>query len=67
VNQCVSAVRAVEMPVSVCLRRSCSLVTQAGGSLMFVRLALKVVMQNDGEIVDVNLLHVPYFKKLSLD
>jgi hypothetical protein len=34
---------------------------------MFVRLALKVVMQNDGEIVDVNLLHVPYFKKLSLD
>jgi hypothetical protein len=31
VDQCVSAVRAVEVPVLVCLRSSCSHVTEVGG------------------------------------
>jgi hypothetical protein len=31
---------------------------------MFVRLALKVFIQNDGDFVDVNPFHMPYFKKL---
>jgi len=29
---------------------------------MFVRLALKVFMQNDGDFVEINPSHVPYFK-----
>ena len=33
---------------------------------MFVRLALKVFIQNGGDFVDENHLHVPYFKKLTL-
>ena len=53
VDQCVSAIRAVEVPVLVCLRSSCSHVTE----VKFVRLALKVVMQNDRGFVDVILLH----------
>ena len=31
VDQCVSVVRAVEVPVLVCLRGSCSHVTEVGG------------------------------------
>jgi hypothetical protein len=31
VDQCVSAFRAVEVPVLVCLRRSCNHVTEVGG------------------------------------
>ena len=34
---------------------------------MCVRLALKVVMQFDGDFVDVHLSHESYFKKLTLD
>jgi hypothetical protein len=50
--ECVSAVRAVEVPVLVCLRSSCSYVTE----VMFVRFVLKVVTQNDRDFVDVLLL-----------
>ena len=56
VDQCVSAVRAVEVPVLVCL---CSIwyhVTEVGGAVRFVRLALKVAMRNDRDFVDVILL-----------
>ena len=57
VDQCVSAVRAVEVPVLVCLRSSYNHVTVVGGAVRFVRLALKVVVQNDGDIVDIILLY----------
>jgi hypothetical protein len=52
----VFVIGAVEAPVFVCKRSSCSHVIQIGGSLRFVRLELKVVMQNDGDFVDVILL-----------
>jgi hypothetical protein len=55
VDQCGSAVRVAEVPVLVCLRSSCNHVTEVGGGIRFVRLALKVV-QNDGDFVDVTLL-----------
>jgi hypothetical protein len=60
VNQCVSAFRAVEVPVLVCLRSSCNGVTEVGGrrAVRFVRLALKVVMQNDGDFVNIILLYL---------
>jgi len=32
-------------------------VTVVGGAVRFVRLALKVVVQNDGDIVDIILLY----------
>ena len=57
VDQRVSAVRKVEVPVLVCLRSSCRHVTEVGGAVRFVRLALKVVVQNDGNFVDVTLLY----------
>jgi hypothetical protein len=47
VDQCVSAVSAVEVPVLVCLRGSCNHVTSRK-TVKFVRLALRVVMQNEG-------------------
>ena len=52
----VSAVRAVGVTVLVCLRSSCCHVTEVGGAVGFVRLALKVVMQNDGECADILLI-----------
>jgi hypothetical protein len=55
VDQCFSAVRAVEEPVVVCLHSSCSHVT-GRRTVRFVRLVLKGVMQNDGHFVDVILL-----------
>jgi len=51
----VFVIGAVEAPVFVCKRSSCSHATQIW-SLRFVRLELKVVMQNDGDNVDVILL-----------
>jgi hypothetical protein len=56
VDQCVSVARAVEVPVLVCLRSSCSHVTEVGGAVRLVRLALMVVVQNDGDFVEVTLL-----------
>jgi hypothetical protein len=49
----VSAVRAVEVPVLVCFLSGCSNVTEVGGTVGFVRLALKVVMGNNGDFVEV--------------
>ena len=40
----------------VCLRSCCSHVTVVGGALGFVRLALKVVTQNNEHIVAVTLV-----------
>ena len=57
VDQCVSAVRVVEVPAFVYLRSSCSHVTEVGGGVRFVRLELKVIMQSDGDFVDVILVH----------
>jgi hypothetical protein len=37
-------------------------VTTAGGPLRFVRLALKNVIQNDGDFVEVILLYTVFFK-----
>ena len=56
VDQCVSAVRAVELPVLVCIRSGCSHVTE-GGAVRFVKLALKVIMENDEHFKDVILLY----------
>jgi hypothetical protein len=57
VDQCVSAIIAVEVAVFVCLRSSCNHVT-GRIALRFVRLALKVVMQNSGDFMDIILLHL---------
>jgi hypothetical protein len=57
VDQRVSAVRAVEVPVLVSLRNSCNHVT-GRRSVWIVRLALKVVIQNDRDFVDVILLYI---------
>jgi hypothetical protein len=56
VDQCVFAVRVVEVPVLVCLRSSCSHVT-GRRVVRIVILALKVVMQDDGDFVNVILLY----------
>jgi len=58
VDQCVSAVGVVVVPVLVCLRSSCCHVTEVGGAVGFVRLALKVTVQNYWESVDVISLHI---------
>jgi len=50
-----SAFRAAEVPVFVCLRSSCSHVTEV--SVSFVRLALNAVVQNDGDFMDLILLY----------
>ena len=56
VDRCVCTVRAVDVPLLVCVRSSCDHVIGVGGAVRFVRLALKVVVQNDGDFVDVILL-----------
>ena len=53
--QCVSAVRALDVPVLVCLRSSSDHVTDRS-SVRLVRLVLKIVMQNDGDFVELILL-----------
>ena len=55
-NLRLSANGEVKVPVFVYLRSSCNHVSDLRGPLKFVRLALKVVTQNDGDIVDVILL-----------
>ena len=57
VDQCVSAVRALEMPVLVCLRSSCSHVTCRRG-VRLVRLATMFGMKNDRATMEVILLHM---------
>jgi len=47
----------VELPVLVCLRSNCNHVTEVGGALRFVGLALKAVIQNDGDFVEVIQLY----------
>ena len=57
VDQCVSVVWMVDAPVLVCLRRRCNHMTKwVTRTEKFARFALKVVMQNDGDFVDVNPL-----------
>ena len=51
VDQCVSAITAVEIPVFFCLRNSCNHVTNCRRTVRILRLALKVVLQNYGEFV----------------
>jgi hypothetical protein len=48
VDQCVSAVRAVEVPGLVCLRSSYIHVTEVGGTYGMLRLALKVLCKLGG-------------------
>ena len=55
-NLCLSANGEVKVPVFVYLRSSCNHASDLQGPLKFVRLALKVVTQNDGDIEDVILL-----------
>jgi len=56
VDQCVSAVRAVDLAVLVCLRNGCGHVTGGRRAVVFVKLALKVVMRNEGDFMTVILL-----------
>jgi hypothetical protein len=51
VGQCVSAVRAMEVLVFVCLRSSCDHVTEVFKGLRFMRLALKVATEKEAEFV----------------
>jgi hypothetical protein len=51
VDQCVSIVRALQVPVS-----SAHVVATVKRAVSLVRLALKVITQNDGGFVDVILL-----------
>ena len=46
VDQCVSAIRAVEMPVFFCLRSNCNHVTELGGPLRFVDVVLVYVARS---------------------
>ena len=46
----------LEVAVLVCLRSSCSFVSEGGKTVGFERLALNVVMQYDGDFVDVLVL-----------
>jgi hypothetical protein len=63
VNQCVSAVRAAEMPIFACSRSSCNR-DWGRRTVSFVRQALKLVMQNDGDFVDVTLIYINVQKLL---
>ena len=56
VEQCVPAIRAVEVPVLVCLHSSCNHVT-SGRAVKFVSLALKGLLKNEGDLVDVTMLY----------
>ena len=57
VDQCVSALRVALVPVLFCLHSSCVPVADGGGTVKFVNLALKVVVQSDKDFVDVILLY----------
>ena len=63
VNPCVSAVIAAEVPVFVCLRSSCNR-DWGRKTVSFVRHALKLVMQNDVNYVDVTLIYLNIQKVL---
>jgi len=61
-DQCVVPFRVMKVPVFFCLRSRCNHVTEVGG------LAIKIVMQNDGDFVDVILLYINLplgFKRLN--
>ena len=64
VDQCVSAIRAVEVTVLGCLRSSSSHVTEAGGAVRSVKPTLKAVMKNAWEFVDVILLYLRCVKNI---
>jgi hypothetical protein len=51
--QCVSAVRAAEVLVFLCLRSSVSHMTGGTETVRFLGLELKVVTKNDGDFMDV--------------
>jgi hypothetical protein len=57
IDQCVSVVRAVEVPVSISFCSSYNHVTVVR-ELLGVTLVLKFVMQNDGDFVDVIVLYI---------
>ena len=64
VDQCVSAVSAVEVPVLACLHSSCNHVTSRR-PVKFVRLVLQVLMQNGGNFVNLILLYSCWVNKNS--
>jgi RNase P/RNase MRP subunit POP5 len=61
VDQCVSAIRAVEVPV-LSAYVTAAVTSLRRGAERLVRLALMVVMQNDGDFVDVILLYTSFGK-----
>lgn len=57
IYQRVSAVGVVEVPIFIYLHTICNHVT-GGRSIKLLRLELKVVMQKDGDIMDVSQLYL---------
>lgn len=57
VDKRVSVSKAVGVPVIVCLHSSCRHVNRGSSTVRFLKLALKVVMQNYVDFVDVILLY----------
>ena len=55
-DQCVTAIGEEEVPVFLCLRSSYNHVREVGGMLKFVRLAVKIFMQNDRDFAEIILL-----------
>ena len=63
VGQSVSAVTEVDVLVLICLHSSYHQVTDVG----FVRIALKVFMQNGWDLVHIILLYCPWFSDYSME
>ena len=51
------------MLVFVCSLSGCSHVTEVGGAVGFLRLALKVVMENNGDFVEVILQYTASYSR----
>jgi len=58
VDQCVSAVRAVELPVLVCLRNSCCHVTEVGGDSTVCENRALCFKQNGRHFINVTLQYL---------
>ena len=63
VDQCFSVVRAVEGPVFVSLGSSCNQCDWGRRPVRFVRLALKAVMQSDGDFYG-RMCRLPWFRPI---
>ena len=51
------------MPVFICFLSGCSHMNDVGGAVGFVRLALKIVMENNGDFVEVILQYTASYSR----